>query len=150
MLAVGLILIIGLAILVYSKKSKYDEIVYPFFDEVMPVLAQWDHRSFHKYWAPEVAEKVSDADLMKLFGMFQRLGDLERFGEPQFLQVGSNTDIPYSSYVTYQFRGDFENGEAMLSWILVPGESGSMKIWKLNINSDVFIVPVEAETTNGP
>lgn len=149
-LAFGLILIVGLTILVFSKQSKFNEIVNPFFDEVMPVLAQWDHRSFNKYWAPEIAEMLSEEDLIKLFGMFQRLGVLNDYTDPQFRELGSTTEIPYSSYVTYQFEGHFENGEALLSWILVRDKNNDMKVWRLDINSDVFIVPIEVQDSDEP
>ena len=50
----------------------------------------------------------------------------------------------------YQFEGHFENGEALLSWILVRDKNNDMKVWRLDINSDVFIVPIEVQDSDEP
>ncbi len=144
------ILIVVLLLVVYWNKKRFDEITYPFFDEVMPILTQWDHRAFEPYWAPEVVQSWPEENMIQLFGMYRRLGALQEFAEPQFQNIGTTTQIPYPSHVTYKFHASFENGTALLTWVLVHTPQGSLRVWSLHVHSDVFIVPLESGADSAP
>lgn len=140
---IGIICFIGLVVLVGVKKSKYDEISGPFFDEVIPILSEWNHKELQPYLAPEVLVQYSDEKLEKYFSAYKRLGELIRYNDPQFVQVGASTEIPYKSYVRYKIAAEYENGTAWLNWVLVTNKNDRMLIWRLDIDSEVFIVPLE-------
>ena len=75
--------------------------------------------------------------------MYKRLGELVDYSEPQFIQVGTSTSFPYSSYILYGVEAKYTNGTAYLNWTLANLGNDQLKVWSLKINSDVFIVPLE-------
>lgn len=141
--AIAILGIASLFLLVSAKKSKYDRIAVPFLEESIPVLSTWNSDMFESFWAAEVKEKVEPERMKKLFGMYQKLGDLKSYNEPQFQQVMASTGNPYGSFVTYSIIAEYENGKARITCVLVPTKSDGLKYWKLQINSDAFLDPID-------
>lgn len=146
--AISIISIVGLFLFIGAKKDKYDKIAIPFFEEIMPILSTWNSSSLESYWAPEVLEVVNPDQMKRLFGTYKRLGHLEQYDSPQFQKIFASTSNPYGSLVTYVFSAQYENGNATLSYSLVPTDSDGLKIWSLYINSDVFLDPIEDDQDN--
>ena len=140
---IAILCIAVIAIVINAKKNKYDKIVFPFIEEALPVLATWEAEQFEKYWIDEILENADQEQLKRLFKTYSKLGKLKTYEDPIFLQVGTSTDLEYSSYVNYQMTCEFENGKALLSWTFVPINKGKIKVWSLHINSDVFLEPLE-------
>lgn len=139
---IGVLSITGLFLLVSAKKSKYDRLAIPFFADAIPALSTWDREGFDPYWAAEIRNGIEPERMDQLFGMYQKLGRLESYEEPQFLQVTASTSNPYGSFVTYSVVADYENADAYMTFVLVPTTGDGLKIWRLQISSDAFLDPV--------
>ena len=120
LLGLGLVAAVALVLFVTAKESKYDRIALPFFEEVMPVLSTWDPEALEGYWAPEIRDQTEPEKLRRLFQMFQALGPLVSFDEPEFQNVGVTTEVPYPSVVLYVIEAEYEAGRATLTFRLVP------------------------------
>ena len=135
--------IVGLVLLVNAKKDEYNERAIPFFETCIPELSSWDYARFEQYWAVEVIEGIERAQMEKLFATYSKLGKLRSHEEPQFKGVATSTNNPYLSSVTYSIQAEYENGSALITCILVPVKDDALKVWNLQINSDVFLEAIE-------
>lgn len=122
------------------EQYKYASTAVPFIQQVVPEIAQWNPEVLKSYMVPEALASTSDADLVKLFAWFKKLGTLESLQEPQFLNVfkGFSSEKGSQKIITYSIPANFNAGEAIIT-IRLLDQGESFKIYQFNINSKALI-----------
>ena len=138
----------GLWFFVRAKQSKYDPVAIPYIEEALPVISRWELDDFREFFVPEVLEGMSEQEMERFFLWFSRLGSLQTFEEPEFVQISASTDVPYPSLITYQVSAQYENGEATVTFVLVPVDSETVKLWLFHIDSLALLPTMEGAETD--
>jgi hypothetical protein len=133
-------LLIGTGIWFGISSSKYTEVAKPYLEKNMPIVASWDFEKFKPLLTPNALKEFENERGQKIYKVFSKLGKLQSFEEPNFLNAKTGATVGDGAFDTVRFSmlGHFETGDAVFTVTLAEIDE-SYFIQYIGVDSDVFL-----------
>ena len=138
---VSMLIIIGGSILYKSHQgSKYDKLIIPYIENVIPVISRWDPIETKALMSPEIAETIPDDKYVRAMEFFSSLEALVKMEQPQFTKayVDQETDIGIQTILEYNVDAHYEHGDATIN-LKILENNGAFEIYRFNFSSEVLL-----------
>jgi hypothetical protein len=123
----------------YMQSSAYEATAIPYIETVLPQISTWDSVKVSDYMAPEVLERVTDAELAALMQSLSKIGTLTSIDKITFKNKASGENITREKQplVTYLLEAEYSSGHVKVTLTLLD-RGDSFDLYHFNFQSEAL------------